>query len=1063
MADDQQYIPKHPDQAAADSAHRFDAFISYSRVDRHFAAALERALERYQPPASLGLGKQRLEVFRDEGDMTGTDYYRAIESHLLSSRKLIVICSPDARRSEFVDDEIARFAKGRSVDDIIPILLRGIPNNVATESQHADMAFPRALSEAVELPLSIDYSAFGPETKSPNDTAFESAWFMLLANLYGVDRAVIEQRERRRQSKRRRLIGAAALAIITSLSVLSAVALWQRNIAQSNEQEANEQRSIALEQRNEALRSQSLFLAKQSRDQTTKGRPGLGAKLALSGLPTQIDERTRPFVRSAEMALFTAMMGQEYTSILSPGETDNEDLSAIEVRPGADRVVTEHRGIGGHIRIWDAFSAELLATHQAQRYYVVSTDVSPDGRYLAVGFAHLLQTITYDGMPIPNEVRIYDLENGQLLDRLGIEGYSDLFVKFGPNERTLFIASEQRALVMEILAEPGARRSGIFKTKNAHGRIRLTHYLGANAVDASFSQDGDTLGVATSGGDGVLFDVSGQYSYRLIGIGDKNLMSIEVSPDGVYALGVTADHGVHVIEVLSGTILGALPPADPGHYVSATFSDDGAKIRAISSAGILSAWSVPDIEQLSKETLPVSADVASAFFAMPADRLVLGLDDGSVKFHMLGSDETMAIGSARDGKLIDVDFDTQTGQVAIARDDNTARLWQRLARPVSQQVSDPGKKAKAAALSNNGAFLAIGYEDGSTEIRVADSLALVRRLPGAEGSVEHVSFNSEATELVVGYEDGHANVWPVASGAMRLTFSGHRKGVAYTAFSDDGEEIITTSSDATTRVWNAHTGELRHQLTVPDRYLDPIFNASILPWAGFTRDGRHIVTSNAGDGYVITQPALVWSRGTGELEHALTHTGAIWSTQITPDDTSILTTSYDHTAVIWDISTGERKMTFTGHESTITNARIHPQSGILVTASGDATVRTWSLDSGAVIDVLRGHETGVLSLAIDEEARFIASGDVDGGVRLWDARGGEMIKAWKDHTEAVLQITFEPRGRGIYTLSKDGTVRRYTLLPLGQSLIDLARERFRSQGNELLTREQRIRFSLEER
>jgi len=29
---------------------RYDAFISYSGADRHFAAALEKALEAYKPP-----------------------------------------------------------------------------------------------------------------------------------------------------------------------------------------------------------------------------------------------------------------------------------------------------------------------------------------------------------------------------------------------------------------------------------------------------------------------------------------------------------------------------------------------------------------------------------------------------------------------------------------------------------------------------------------------------------------------------------------------------------------------------------------------------------------------------------------------------------------------------------------------------------------------------------------------------------------------------------------------------------------------------------------------------
>jgi len=32
---------------------RYDAFISYSGADRHFAAALEKELEAYKPPKNL--------------------------------------------------------------------------------------------------------------------------------------------------------------------------------------------------------------------------------------------------------------------------------------------------------------------------------------------------------------------------------------------------------------------------------------------------------------------------------------------------------------------------------------------------------------------------------------------------------------------------------------------------------------------------------------------------------------------------------------------------------------------------------------------------------------------------------------------------------------------------------------------------------------------------------------------------------------------------------------------------------------------------------------------------
>jgi hypothetical protein len=109
----------------------YDAFISYSRRDKAFATVLQAALQGYRPPKSLGLSHRHLRVFRDEQDFTGSGYTSSLEKSLNASTKLLVICSPAARQSTFVNDEIRRFVKVRGADHIIPILLSGIPNNEA--------------------------------------------------------------------------------------------------------------------------------------------------------------------------------------------------------------------------------------------------------------------------------------------------------------------------------------------------------------------------------------------------------------------------------------------------------------------------------------------------------------------------------------------------------------------------------------------------------------------------------------------------------------------------------------------------------------------------------------------------------------------------------------------------------------------------------------------------------------------------------------------------------------------------------------------------------------------
>ncbi len=56
-----------------------DAFISYSRKDREFAAKLEKALNNYKPPKGLNLPRRNLVVFRDEEDFTGVEYHASLD------------------------------------------------------------------------------------------------------------------------------------------------------------------------------------------------------------------------------------------------------------------------------------------------------------------------------------------------------------------------------------------------------------------------------------------------------------------------------------------------------------------------------------------------------------------------------------------------------------------------------------------------------------------------------------------------------------------------------------------------------------------------------------------------------------------------------------------------------------------------------------------------------------------------------------------------------------------------------------------------------------------------
>lgn len=211
----------------AGDAPRHDAFISYSRHDKRFAVALERALRRYRPPKGLPVPNRALDVFRDEEDFTGTEYYGAVQTHLDGSRKLILLCSPDACRSAFLNDEIRRFVKTHSPSDIVPVLVAGLPNNEIRGDDPTLAAFPPALCERLELPLAADFRDFNTASPRPDGRQHRAAWYKLIADIYGCSRAEVEEREKKRTRQRRLIWSGVAAVVAAAIGAAVAAAIFQ--------------------------------------------------------------------------------------------------------------------------------------------------------------------------------------------------------------------------------------------------------------------------------------------------------------------------------------------------------------------------------------------------------------------------------------------------------------------------------------------------------------------------------------------------------------------------------------------------------------------------------------------------------------------------------------------------------------------------------------------------------------------------------------------------------------------------------------------------------------------
>ena len=128
---------------------RYRAFISYSHADARWAAWLHRSLESYRLPSRLRGGQgehgplpDRLSpIFRDREDLSSAGHLGPqIEQALLESEALVVVCSPDAARSPWVESEILAFKRLGRGDRVYAFIVDGEPNASGERE-----CFPRAL------------------------------------------------------------------------------------------------------------------------------------------------------------------------------------------------------------------------------------------------------------------------------------------------------------------------------------------------------------------------------------------------------------------------------------------------------------------------------------------------------------------------------------------------------------------------------------------------------------------------------------------------------------------------------------------------------------------------------------------------------------------------------------------------------------------------------------------------------------------------------------------------------------------------------------------------------
>ena len=335
---------------------KYWAFISYSHKDTGIADWLHQKLETYRVPKPLVGTPSRegevpsriMPIFRDREELpTSSELGDNLQKSLQQSRYLIVICSPDAAQSRWVEEEVRAFKRWHGRDHIIALIAHGVPN--ATDRGRAEEeCFPQSIRfdvNAANAPVQVEPIA---ADLRPEGDGRERAFLKIVAGLLGVGFDDLYQREKRRQKRRQMMLAAAAIVAVAGIG-----ATWW-SIARIGQSQKQISQKVATVQQQAAVAT-TQFEKVRPTDNAAKERIDAA------------EERAIKAIKACEQARLSGIPAREYEKLSSvatramhevenTAQTTEESIYAKEVNKTALDLFTKE---------YHAWEAQLDAQREA--------------------------------------------------------------------------------------------------------------------------------------------------------------------------------------------------------------------------------------------------------------------------------------------------------------------------------------------------------------------------------------------------------------------------------------------------------------------------------------------------------------------------------------------------------------------------------------------------------------------------------------------------------------------------------------------------------------------------
>ena len=210
---------------------------------------------------------------------------------------------------------------------------------------------------------------------------------------------------------------------------------------------------------------------------------------------------------------------------------------------------------------------------------------------------------------------------------------------------------------------------------------------------------------------------------------------------------------------------------------------------------------------------------------------------------------------------------------------------------------------------------------------------------------------------------------------------------------------------------------------------------------------------------ILTLIAIVLLQFANAQEIKLTlplgHTSDVNTAVYSPDGKTIVTSSKDKTAKIWDSQTGKLLHTLKGHTKNLAYACYGQDGKIIATVDIDRVSKEWETKTGKLLSTSKFSNYSVLSATNSPDGKYIIEKSISPSIK--DKETGKILCWLKGHTESVNFINYSPDGKTIVTASKDNTAKIWDsktgklLYTLGENISGLHYVTYSPDGKNIVT------------